>query len=403
MDKATNTFGHYRPTNVEIRRSECRRISELMGAERPFSFLRLGDMELMFLIACQNNVPVYWASAAEAEVGKVSSTVAFGHPGLKPEHAARLQVAYENCSYLDFHDGWLTNQREFPKWSFERASNLHRNPGAEASQLFFDWLRYEFRNYVSGRRCLFAGAEAGILQELFSDPEYRSAARDYWPEDAQISFHPETRRVGEHLDAIKADLLTAIRANKVDTVFISLGGASKILCYELANEEGICAFDFGSLMRGLTYSGSDGHNFVRTVHYPFYFRVPFDVFMRALQCSAPQLRADQLLAKAHAQLAMELIRKEEGWSYASEWSGADCLDLGPENRKHFWAAYEIYGREFRHLGQHSDSAAAQVQEFEAWRKHLGLGLDGKIHRAVFDAKVAGRRAFGRLVGTRSKA
>lgn len=401
MSKANNIFGHYRPTNVAIRQSECRRISELMSAERPFSFLRLGDMELMFLIACQNNVPVYWASAAESEAGRVSSSLAFGHPGLKPGQAARLQAAYENCSYLDFHDGWLTNQREFPKWRFERSASLHRNPGPEASQLFFDWLRFEFRSYVAGRRCLLAGAEAGILRELWRDPEYRLAAKDYWPEDASVIFHPEVRRVGEHLDAIKADLSAAIRANKIDAAFISLGGASKILCYELANEEGICAFDFGSLMRGLTYSGSDGHNFFRTTHYPFYFRVPFGVFMKALQRSAPHLRADQLLAKAHAQLALELIRKEEGWSYASEWSGVDCLDLGAENRTNFWAAYEIYCREFRHLGQQSDGAAAQVQEFAAWRKHLGLGLDGKIHRAVFDAKVAARRALAGLVGQRN--
>jgi len=30
------------------------------------------------------------------------------------------------------------------------------------------------------------------------------------------------------------------------------------------------------------------------------------------------------LAKAHAQLASELIRKEQGWTYASEKLGDDC-------------------------------------------------------------------------------
>jgi hypothetical protein len=232
------------------------------------------------------------------------------------------------------------------------------------------------------------------LKELYSDPIYRRVASRYRPSNAAPIFFPETRRVGEYLDDIKRDLSAAIAKTGIDTAFISLGGASKILCYELSEEHSIATFDFGSLMRGLTYSGSDGHNFVRTTHYPYYFRVPFDTYMAALQRAHPELASDKLVAKAHAQLALELIRKQEGWSYASEWVGDDCLDLGQPNRMHFWGAYLIYCQKYRRLGQNDFKAAEQIREFECWRKQRGLGLDGKIHRCFSTAKVAGRKMLG---------
>ena len=385
--------------NVVDRQKECERISYLMARTRPFSFLRLGDMELVFLIASQNQRAVSWQDMVASEADLVSSTIAFGHPGVKPEHANRLQTAYERCSYLDYHDGWTTNEQELPKWRCNRSPNLRRNPGPQISQLFFDWLRYEFSTYVEGRRCLFVGAEAGILKELYSDPIYRRIASRYWPPSADPIFFPEIRRVGESLDDIKSEISAAIAKNDIDTAFISLGGASKILCYELSEEHSIATFDFGSLMRGLTYSGSDGHNFFRTTHYPYYFRVPFDTYMAALQRAHPGLPSDKLLAKAHAQLALELIRKEEGWSYASEWVGEDCLDLGQGNRRNFWEAYRVFCREYRALGLHDEKAAQQIREFESWRRQLGLGLDGQMYRISLAARTTARKALALISGS----
>src|SRR5262249_20813228 len=155
-------------------------------------------------------------------------------------------------------------------------------------------------------------------------------------------------------------------------------------------------FDFGSLMRGLTYSGSDGHSFVRATHYPYYFRVPFDIYMAALERAMPGLAAEKILAKAHAQLALELIRKEEGWTWPSEWGGDDCLDLGAENMSYFWKGYSIYRRSYKKLAKYSKRAAGQVEEFERWRKYTGVGLDGKIYRMSFSAKVAARKALKSL-------
>lgn len=390
-------FNHYRPENTELRRAECARITALMKSDRPFSFLRLGDMELMFLIAAQNGTDVSWKDKINGEKDLVSSTVAFGHPGLRAEHAPRLQAAYEHCSYLDFHDGWIVNKREFPNWRYVRSPDAHRNPGAAVSQLFFDWLRYEFHGYVERRRCLFIGAEAGILAALYEQPLYRKASANYWPPGAEPIFLGETRRVGESLDDIKKDLAKSIKDNQVDTIFVSLGGASKILCYELAEELNIAAFDFGGLMRGLTYSGSDGHNFFRATHYPFYFRVPFETYMSALHQSSPDLPPEKVLAKAHAQLMIELIRKEEGWSYASERGGDDCIDLSAENVSHFWRSYARYQELYGHLRTLNSDTIRQVHEFESWRRQLGLGIDGKLLKVSSAGKATLRKVVRRYL------
>jgi GT-D fold-like domain len=401
MSNSKRVFGHYRPINTLARRVECERVSNLMVETRPFSFLRLGDMELAFLIASQQGCTVGWQEMAQSDQEIVSSTAALGHPGLKLEHASRLQTSYERCSYLDFHDGNRAVKRELPKWKCNRAPGRDRNPGAQASELFLDWLKYEFFKYVQWRRCLFVGAEAGILRELLTDPIYRRISANYWPTNVEPVVLV-TGRIGADLDRIKDDISRIIRKEKIDTAFISLGGAAKILCYELAEEHNIATFDFGSLIRGLTYSGSDGHSFVRATHYPYYFRVPFDVYMAALHRAMPGLPAEKILAKAHAQLALELIRKEEGWTWPSEWVGDDCLDLGRENRRHFWNAYAIYLKKYKVLAKENKKAAEQVTEFDRWRKYVGLGLDGKLHRMSFNAKVATRKTLGIVLGRRWK-
>src|SRR5262249_6574312 len=103
MSNSKKVFGHYRPVNTLERRAECNRITNVMATRRPFSFLRLGDGELAFLIAFQQGRTVERQEPSESGQEIVSSTAALGHPGLKLEYAGRLQMSYERCSYLDFH------------------------------------------------------------------------------------------------------------------------------------------------------------------------------------------------------------------------------------------------------------------------------------------------------------
>jgi hypothetical protein len=57
------------------------------------------------------------------------------------------------------------------------------------------------------------------------------------------------------------------------------------------------------------------------------------------------------------------------------------MDLGPENRRHFWNAHAMYCKKYEVLAKDNKKAAEQVTEFDRWRRYLGLGLDGKLCRA----------------------
>lgn len=380
---------HRKPTNQAARREECKRITDLMMRQRPFSFLRLGDMELQLLIASQKGEADQWCDEVTRREQE-SSVLAFGHPGLKPAYMDRLRSAYENCTYLDYQHANPTNSELLSEWKHSRAQEAHSNPGPQVSELLLDWAQYEFRSYVEGRACLFVGAEAQLLQCLLDFDCYRAASRKYWPDKVIAHFY-QTGDIGHNLDRLKDDIRKVILAHKIDTVFFSLGGGAKILAYEMAKEMKVAAFDFGSAMRGLTYSGSDGHKFMRATHYPFFFRVPFRVWMNALDKAMPNLSGRQRLIKAHAQLALEVVRKEEGWTYPSEWISPKCIDLSGDNLRAFWNAYRVYKEEFASIGSEDVDAMNEVNEFSRWRKYQGIGLDGKVARFIFRCKAQGRK------------
>jgi hypothetical protein len=389
---------HVKPDNRLARKEECKRITTLMKEQRPFSFLRLGDMELQLLIASQKGEVDQWYDHVTRRE-RESSVHAFGHPGLKPAYVDRLRKAYENCSYLDYHQANPTIKTLLAEWKYARADQAHSNPAPNVSELFLEWAQHEFREYVDDRTCLFVGAEARLLENLLEDSCYRAASQKYWPGNLRAYFY-ETGDIGDNLDQLKESIRRAILAHKVDTVFISLGGGAKILAYELATETGIAAFDFGSIMRGLTYSGSDGHKFMRASHYPFFFRVPFGIWIKAQKRTMPGLSRRQLLIKAHAQLALEVIRKEEGWSYPSEWISPDCIDLSNENLRAFWSSYRAYKQEFASIGPEDADAMNEINEFSRWRKYQGIGMDGKVARFIFKCKVQGKRTMLLLGGRR---
>ena len=300
---------HY---DENLRRSAAVRLSDLMRTIRPFSFLRLGDMELGLMLANQAGEDLRWTQLQENQT--LSSSVAFGHPGLDNRYVTRLQRSYEQATYVDFHERWWINRTLIPLLKLNRPVDALRNRDESDSHLFFEWLRYSFKDYIQGRRCLFVGAEAGVLGRLFQRQEYKQLAKDYWPETVIPFFQAEESLLVESLDQIKSRIVQTIKSENIDTLFLSLGGGAKIICAELAGELDICSFDFGGLMRGLTYSGSDGHNFVRSTHHPFFLRVPFDLFMDAFEESHPGLALDKLLVKAQCQVMLDLADHEIGES-----------------------------------------------------------------------------------------
>ncbi len=137
------------------------------------------------------------------------------------------------------------------------------------------------------------------------------------------------------------------------------------------------------MIRGLTYSGSDGNRGSRSPHSPFLFRVPFHVFMDALEKAFPRLTDEELLAKAHAEPALEVQEKEIGWTHAS-WE----FDLSTANRSAFQEAYGVYRARYGHLGDRTDGTRRERTGFLHFCGMHGLTWEGRRFMAMFRTKSA---------------
>lgn len=362
------------------RRAVAAQLTKQMESTPGFTYLRLGDGELHMLLAHQNRT---WTDREFKLQQRPSVNIAISNPGLQESDMPRLLQAYEHATWLDLYDSYPYNRDHLAELKLERAPGGTTNPTPDTSKIFIDWTWHEMGDYLSRHRCLFCGSEAALLKALYEMPEYRQLAKRFWPESAPVFFQ-QTRRDGKHLsedlDLIKADIAADIDRLQIDTVFLALAGASKILAHDLAKEKGVRVFDFGSMIRALTYSGSDGHAAWRSAHYPFLVRVPFDLYMRALQVAHPDLDPVTLISKAHAQLTRELIRKEPLQFAASELESPSAYDPSRENLQHFLESYAVYRRHYYPWAQKHPETHPLLKEFRQWRLGKGLGLDGKLYQ-----------------------
>ena len=371
------------------RLEQAKFLSQLMRQQRPFCFLRMGDMELVYLLSHQNGK----SEGVEYDDGPLSGTQGCGNPGLGPKYAERLWRAYQEADYVDFHEKNWPNEHLVPRLNLHRAAATHRNPGKETSLLFLTWTENEFKQYCQGRRVGFAGAEARLLELLSNSPEFKQVSAAYWPEPAEVFFHQarnDGRNLDANLDLVKEDLRNFITANRLDTLFLSLGGGAKILGFELSRELGICCFDFGAMTRALTYSGCDGNRVARSPHSPFLFRISFATYMDALEKAMPNLPPQELLAKAHGQLILEVMKKEIGWTFAS-WE----YDFSDENRAAFKSAHQVYGKRYGHLFKAGPEAQKERAGFLHFCGTHGLTSEGRLFLTAFRAKGIARSLIGR--------
>lgn len=382
-----SAFGR-KEDGYEARVSQAKLLSELMRSRRPFCFLRMGDMELAYLLAVQSNR----VDEIQFAGGPMSGTQAYGNPGLSARHAKRLRKAYEGADYVDFHEQNWPNEHLAPRLVLEMAPGSYRNPTKEASLVFLTWTENEFKQYCQGRRIGFAAAEARLLELLSKTPEFKRAAADYWPEQAEIFYHQvrdDGRNLNANLDLVKEDLRGFVKEHRLDTLFLSLGGGAKILAYELSRELGICCFDFGAMSRALTYSGCDGNRTARSTHSPFLFRIPFGVYMDALEQATPTLTSAQLLAKAHGQLLLEVMKKEIGWTFVS-WD----FDFSPENVSAFRTAFQEYRQRYRKLFGSSSAAKIERAGFLHFCGTHRLTAEGRTFLFRFRFKSLARHLLG---------
>jgi len=369
------------------RRKEANLVSRLMASKRPFCFLRMGDVELVYLLAEQDNR----LDEIEFRDGPMSGTQGYANPGLSAKHAKRLRRAYERADYVDFHEKNWPNEHLVARLILNRASGSHRNPTKDTSLLFLTWTENEFKQYCHGRRVGFAAAEARLLELLSQTAEFKRAAEDYWPDRAEIFYHQvrnDGRDLDANLDLVKEDLREFVKAHRLDTLFLSLGGGAKILGYELSRELGICCFDFGAIIRAFTYSGCDGNRVARSPHSPFFFRIPFQTHMDAVEQAFPNLTPAELLAKAHGQLLLEVMKREIGWTFAS-WE----FDFSEENRMSFQKAYQVYRPRYQHLFKASPETRKERAGFLHFCGTHRLTLEGRRFILWFRIKGWVRRAI----------
>lgn len=379
-----------KPINLEKRKAEARRLSRLMTEQRSFCFLRIGDMDLCYLLAVQDGKPIEFNNNGSIMGG----TLADGNPGISQQYADRLQNALIYGDYVDFHERLYPMEYWLPRLQLPRPEYLYRNPDWETSYLSLTWLEFEFKNYCKGRRVGIAGAEAKLLELLTKQPQWQEVAALYWPYHDKVYFHQireDGKNLDKNLDLIKEDLAHFIQQNQLDTLLLSLGGGAKILCYELSREYNICAFDFGAMLRALTYSACDGNRAARSTHSPFLFRVPFDVFMDALEKAFPNLKDEELLAKAHAQLILELQIKEIGWTHTA-WE----FDFSKENKCYFYKAYKSYLSRYKELRYKSNVTRKELKNFLFFCGKNKLTVEGYIYYLIFLVKSSIRKTLNLL-------
>jgi hypothetical protein len=375
-----NMFGD-KQDGLEARQAQAKYLTGLMCARRPFCFLRMGDMELVYLLSHQNNR----TESLDYGDGPLCGTQGVGNPGLSSHYFKRLWQAYEQADYVDFHEKNWPNEHLAPRLKLHRAPDTHRNPSKETSLLFLTWTENEFKEYCQGRRVGFAGAEARVLEILSKTSVFGRVAAPYWPDKAKVFFHQareDGRNLDKNLDLVKEDLRKFVVTNQLDTLFISLGGAAKILGFELSRELGICCFDFGAMTRALTYSGCDGNRVARSPHFPFLYRIPFGDYMDALEQAMPKLAPEELLAKAHGQSIQEVMKKEVGWSFAS-WE----FDFSPDNVTAFQQALRVYQRRYRKLFSLSPAAKKERYGFLHFCGRHNLSWEGRFFYLRFQAKM----------------
>jgi hypothetical protein len=380
-----------KPLDLKLRITEAARLTELMINKRPFCFLRMGDMDLAFLLEYQNNSLIDFQSTDS----EINGTIPKGDPGIGAIYAERLQNAFIHGDYVDFHERLYPMQYWLPLLNLPRSQKSYKNPNSESSYLSLSWLEFEFSKYCNQRNIGFAGAEAKILQILSSLSDWQNISYPFWDiQNENIYFHQirdNGQNLDKNLDLIKKDLSEFIISNRIDTLFLSLGGGAKILCYELSREHNICTFDFGSMLRALTYSACDGNRAARSTHSPFLFRVPFDIFMDALEKAFPNLKDDELLAKAHAQLILELQIKEIGWTHTA-WE----FNFSAENKYYFYKGYKSYLNRYKKLRYKSNATRKELKNFLFFCGKNKLTMEGYIYYLIFLAKSSVRKILNSL-------
>ena len=220
-----------------------------------------------------------------------------------------------------------------PRLRLPRPGDLHRNPDRETSYLSLTWMEFEFKSYCQGRRVGIAAGESRLLELLSAEPAWRVAAGPYWPDSGSVFFHQvrdDGRNLDANLDLIKEDLRAFIEQNRLDTLFLSLGGGAKVLCYELSGECDICAFDFGAMLLRADVQCLRREPCRTSDAFAFFVPRPVRGVHACFGAGIPEPRGGGITGQNASQLLLDVQFKEPGWTHT-----AFEYDFSEENRAGF--------------------------------------------------------------------
>lgn len=380
----------------DTRLAAAKQLTALLEANPSFSFIRLGDGETWWLMHVQNGKPP--PKYRYQEDKGASCECARSVSGLEIRHLGRFVEALEESTFLDYCDSIQTVRDHLPYIRFDRRPQLYRNSSPETSNIIFEWVQFEFRDYLAKHRCLIATAESALLEELYSDSQYLDIAREYWPCSAEIYFHQvrdNGRRYSENLDLIKEELRREIQANNVDTLFLSLATGAKILCYELAREMNIRAVDFGSMARALAYAGSPGYQSNRNLHNPFTVRVPLNIFLSALERANPEMAIAEITSRAHAQIILDL-QDLKPMRFNTTDAITGIRKFSKTNVRNFKESLDYYRKHYLPRVQLDAEAMKLHEDFEYWCLKNGPQFKAKVFRVAVRLKAGVRSKLERI-------
>lgn len=367
---------------VAQRREAAAHLTTLLESQPAFSFIRLGDGETWWLLQVQDGKPPPKYRFFDEKA--VSVEHAASTSGLEARHYERFVAALEGATFLDYCNSIPKVREHLPHLRFSRPDGALRNDSAATSNILFEWTFYELRGYLRRHRCVLASAESDLLGELLKDPRYRRLADEFIPEDADLRLHQvrdHGRNYSENLDLIKTDLRRDIEESGADTLLLSLATGAKIVCHELAEEMGIRALDFGSMVRGLCFAASPGYQTHRNLHNPFLFRVPLDVFATALEQARPKISTSELTARVHGQILLEL-QDLAPLRFNTTDAITGVVDTTHQRLENFWQSRKFYNRRYRALARRDPASRKLDAAFNRWCLKKGLGLRGRIFLAL---------------------
>lgn len=379
--------------SAQARSKEAKRLTALLLENETFVYLRIGDMEMTSLYGLQEGI----LSAIDSGDGNIQGTRPHANPGLNSEQIQLLWKAYEKADYVDFWDIHAINGSLRNRLNIKLKQGATCNPNAETSYILPTWMHEQFKEFVSAldHPIGIASAEAGVLDYLLKNSVYRNIAKDIFPDDLSLIRTHGIRERGRNLDKnlwiIKKDLTQFVNSEGVRVLFLGLGGGAKILGVELAEELGIRVIDFGALTRGLCYLGSDGNRAARSPHLVYFFELPFGMVMEAQEQAFPDLKNEELLAKAHAQLILDLQKREIAWSTPS-WE----LSFDDISRNRFKKGFTEYKKRYSSLFRANEYTRQERNSFLYFCGGNNLTFEGKMYYLIFKIKAIVARIIKRL-------